>query len=228
MPVWSSPDEQNARRAAIIREAAGCFNRKGYHGTTIEDIAKRLNVSKAALYYYLKNKEELLFECHQIALDVGMEGLRIAQELDGPPDAKLKLALLYYIEGVTAKLQGPVVLLEEGMLTPKHYREVVRRRDIFEQRFRLLVQAGIADGIFAPRDPKMAVFAMLGAANWIYKWYSPKGERTSGEIAEIFVEYLIGGLYYKAGEAVQDPGTAAVGRHADTDQPIEEQAWSYR
>jgi TetR/AcrR family transcriptional regulator len=194
MPIWANKNQTDARRTTILREAAGCFNQKGYHGTTIDDIAERLNVTKGALYHYVRNKEELLFECHQIALDIGMEGLRLAHEAGGSPDVWLKTALKHYIEGVNDKLQGSVVLLEEGMLTPKHYQQVVRRRDEFERRIRGLVEAGMQEKIFPRRDIKIVVFAMLGAANWMSKWYTPEGERTAEQIAQIFVDYLVDGL----------------------------------
>ncbi len=142
----------------------------------------------------MRNKEEILFKCHQIALDIGMEALRRAERLDGTAADKLKLVLRHYIEGVTDELQGTVVLLEEGMLTARHYREVVRRRDAFERGVRALVQAGIDDGMFAPRDPKIVAFAILGAANWVSKWYQPEGERTAEEIAAMLADYLVAGL----------------------------------
>ena len=193
-PIWAIRNSPDARREAILREAAGCFNRQGYHGTTIEDIANRLHVTKAALYHYIANKEEILFECHKLALDLGMEGLRRADVQGGAPDERLEIALRHYIEGMTNTLSGTVVLLEEGMLTPKHYKDVVARRDQFERKIRALVQAGIAEGIFVQRNPKLVVFAMLGAANWISKWYSPEGELTASEIATGFVDYLLSGL----------------------------------
>lgn len=196
-PAWSKNDEDE-RRNAILRAAAGCFNRQGYHGTTIEDIAARLNVTKGALYYYVRNKEEILFKCHQIALDIGMEGLRRAQALAGSPEDKLRLVLRHYLEGVTDELQGTVVLLEEGMLTPRHFREVVRRRDAFEKGMRAIVEAGIREGVFASRDSKIVTFAILGAANWVSKWYQPAGERSAEEIADILADYLVAGLCQRA------------------------------
>lgn len=183
---------------AILREAAGCFNRNGYHGTTIEDIANRLNVTKAALYHYVANKEEILYTCHRLALDIGMEALQLAQGSKTKADEKLKIVLRHYIEGVTNTLRGAVVLLEEGNLTPRHYREVVKQRDTFEHGVRMLVRDGIAEGIFGKRDPKIVVFAMLGAANWIFKWYSPEGNLSSEDIAKAFAEYLVDGLRFPA------------------------------
>ena len=211
-PVWAIRNPPDARREAILREAAGCFNRQGYHGTTIEDIATRLNVTKAALYHYITNKEEILFECHKLALDLAMEGLRLAKEQGGAPDERLEITLRHYMHGVTDKLSGTVVLLEEGMLTPRHFREVVARRDEFERQVRGLVQEGIADGTFLPRNPKLVVFAMLGAANWISKWYSPEGELTASEIATEFASYLIDGLRAPAGRASKRTASGDVSR----------------
>src|SRR4051794_22690645 len=94
-PIWLRSD-QEARRIPILRAAARCFNRQGYHGTTIEDIASRLNVTKGALYHYVKNKEEILFACHRIALDLAMRGLQIAEDKGGSPAAQLKIALHHY------------------------------------------------------------------------------------------------------------------------------------
>jgi TetR/AcrR family transcriptional regulator len=217
-PIWLRSD-QEARRAAILRAAARCFTRQGYHGTTIADIASRLNVTKGALYHYVKNKEEILVACHRIALDLAMRGLEIAKCEGGPPATQLKIALHHYIEGVTDQLQGTVVLLEEGMLAPHHYREVVRGRDKFEKRIRALVQAGVAQGQFAPCDIKMVVFAMLGAANWVSKWYAPGGARSATEVADILVEYLVGGL--------ASPPVASRARTMapSGERPRQEEAW---
>lgn len=194
LPAWASENAQDERRALILSEAAGCFNRQGYHGTTIDDIAERVNVTKAALYYYFTNKEEILFECHRTALNLGDEALRLAETLEGGADEKLEVALRYYIEGVAGKLQGTVVLLDEGILSGEKYKQILDRRDAFERRFRALVQRGVTDGIFEPRDSKLVVFAILGSCNWISKWYSPEGGASPSEIAAFFADYLVSGL----------------------------------
>src|SRR3990167_868032 len=93
------------RRETILQAEARCFNRKGYHGTTIEDIAQELRVSKAALYYYVKSKEEVLFLCHQASLDLGMEGLRRAEESGGTAGERLSAALGYFIEQMAENLK---------------------------------------------------------------------------------------------------------------------------
>lgn len=182
------------RRESILREAARCFNRKGYHGTTIDDIARQLNVSTAALYYYFKRKEDLLFQCHQMSLEVATQGLHIAAASGGPADDRLRQALHYYIEHITDALSGCVALLEEGALSPAGYREIVRRRDEYERQVRKVVEDGIASEVFVPCDPKMMGFAILGAVTWIPKWYRQGGKLLPKEIARILSTYLVRGL----------------------------------
>jgi len=182
------------RRESILREAARCFNRKGYHGTTIDDIARQLNVSTAALYYYFKRKEDILFQCHQMALEVATQGLHIADASGGPADDRLRGALQYYIEHITDALSGCVALLEEGALSAGGYREIVRRRDAYESQVRQVVEEGIASDVFVPCDAKMMGFAILGAVTWIPKWYRREGTLLQKEIARILSTYLVRGL----------------------------------
>ena len=195
------------RRGTILQAAAQWFNKKGYHGTTIGDIARYLNVSKAAIYYYVKSKEELLFQCHQASLDIGMEGLRKVEELRGEPREKLQAALHYFIEHMIDRVEGCAVMFEEGVLIPRHHHLIVRRRDMYERKLRELVEEGIESGDFEACDPCMVVFAILGAMNWIPKWYSPKGRASPDKIAETFSTYLVRGLQRtKAGTAAHDEG----------------------
>jgi TetR/AcrR family transcriptional regulator len=182
------------RRETILQAAARCFNRLGYRGTTIEHIARELGVSKAALYYYVKSKEEIFFQCHQAAMDIAMEGLRRGDDLGGTPADRLRAGIRYYVEHLTDHLKSCVLLAEEAALQRRLYRRLVAQRDAYEQRVRTLVEQGVARGEFRPYDAKLIVFAMLGALQWIPKWYRPGGTRSPREIADAFADYLVGGL----------------------------------
>lgn len=184
----------NLSRERILAEAARIFNRLGYHGATLDDVAKALGVTKAALYYHVANKEELLFQCCRVPIEIGLEGLRRALAQAGAPEEQLRLTLARYIEGMTDQLRGSVVLLEEGTLSPEHDRWVKDARDEYERELRSIIARGIAEGVFVPCDPRVVGFAILGAMNWIPKWYHPDGSRTGHEIAEAFAAYLVRGL----------------------------------
>ncbi len=193
MPPWQkvlpTRDEQvELKREALYREAAIAFNRKGFHGTTLDDIARKLGVTKAALYRYVPSKHELLFRCHNAAMDAAFTSLERGRALGADGLEKLRLTLRGYLEHLVSDLGYCVVLLEENALLPDHAAAIIRRRDEFERALRGLVREGIADGSVVPCDPKLAVFAMLGAINWVPKWFSGEGPWSGAQLAEALTE----------------------------------------
>ena len=178
------------KREVLLREAAASFNRRGYHGTSLTEIAKKLGVSKAALYTYVPSKEELLYYCHDAAMDSAIESLHKAQASAGTGLQRLTLTLRHYLEMMLGQEGGYVVLLEENAMKPAHVRAIVKRRDQFEQGLREFVVEGIADGSIVRCNPKLAIFMMLGALNWSRKWYRPNGSWSGAQIAHALTEML--------------------------------------
>jgi TetR/AcrR family transcriptional regulator len=178
------------KREVLLREAAASFNRRGYHGTSLAEIARKLGVTKAALYTYVPSKEELLFYCHDSAMDTAFESLQKARAEGGTGLRKLTSTLRRYLELMLGEEGGYVVLLEENAMKPLHVRAIVKRRDQFEQELRVLVAEGIADGSIVTCNPKLAVFMALGALNWGRKWYRPNGNWTGPQIAFALTQML--------------------------------------
>jgi TetR/AcrR family transcriptional regulator len=79
-------------------------------------------------------------------------------------------------------------------LSPAHLKTVIARRDRFDRGMRQVLEEGMHTGGFARCDPKLMSFAILGAVNWIPRWFNPEGPATSQQIAEQFADYLIAGL----------------------------------
>jgi TetR/AcrR family transcriptional regulator len=181
-------------RERILAESAREFNRRGYHATTLDDIARALGVTKAALYYYVKNKEDVLFECHQKALDLAIDAVRTALLRSSAPDEQLRTVVVRYIEGMTDQLAGAVVLLHEGALSAPLNRKILDQRDEYERILRRIIDDGITRNVFVPCDAKLIGFAILGALNWISRWYNPSGPRSAKEVAATFAEYFVRGL----------------------------------
>jgi TetR/AcrR family transcriptional regulator len=181
-------------RDKILAESARVFNRCGYAGTTLDDIARVLRVTKAALYYYVRSKDEILFQCHERALDIAMEGVRQAMTKASSPNEQLRYAVAHYIEGVTDQLGGTVVHLDKGALPRRQQKWILERRDEYEGQVRQIIEAGIAGGVFVPCDAKLIGFAIFGAMSWIPRWHSPEGPSSAKEIAEAFSTYLVRGL----------------------------------
>ncbi len=184
----------NLTREKILAESARVFNRRGYDAATLDEIAQALGVTKAALYYHVTNKEDLLLQCHQKALDIAINAVRTALAEASEPDEQLRLVLTRYIGGMTDELAGIVVLLYEGALSTSHYHQIMEQRDEYERLLRGIIEAGVKSGVFVPCDARLIGFAILGALNWIPRWYKPDGPRTPKEIAAAFSEYFVRGL----------------------------------
>ena len=183
-----------ATRIEILKSAAAAFRKLGYHGATVEQIAAALHMKKGNLYYYFRNKEEILFACHEYSHDRLQELLDKVVRSTAPADEKLRRLISSTVHVILDELHGTALLLDLEALSPAHLKAVIVRRDRFDRGMRMILEEGIATGAFAPGDPKLVAFAMLGALNWIARWFNPGGPASSEEIATRFADYLIAGL----------------------------------
>jgi len=186
--------KRRRRRDEILASALRTFREKGYYGTTLEEIAGNLGLRKTALYYYFPDKEAILFECHRISLD---ELARVMEETYtrySTAGDRLSHVIREHVRVMTDVLEGSPLALEVTALSPERQAEVVRERDHYEKKLRGIIAQGVADGEFRHVDPKIASFAVLGAINWIARWYDPEGAMGAPELGAEFVEHLIGGL----------------------------------
>ncbi|MDB6000492.1 MAG: TetR family transcriptional regulator [Rhizobacter sp.] len=195
MSMWNNAvpaveRQRQSKREALLREAAASFNRQGFHGTSLNDIAKKLGVTKAALYTYVPSKEDLLYFCHDWAMDGAFESLENAKGAGGSGLEKLRNTLHHYLDRMLMEEGAFVVLLEEYALKPAHAKDIIKRRDEFEAELRGFVLEGIRDGSVVPCNEKLAVFLALGALNWVRKWYSPQGAWTGEQVAEALTQMI--------------------------------------
>lgn len=185
------------RRTEILKSAAAAFRRRGYHGASVDEIASALEMTKGNLYYYFKNKEEILFACHEYSLDKLLALMREVQAESSTPEAKLRRLMLAFVHLILDDLHGTALTLDPEALSPPLLARVIAKRDDFDRGIRDIIQLGIDQGQFRPGDPKMIEFAMMGAVNWIAKWFDPAGAQTSDQIGDAFADYLVGGLLKK-------------------------------
>src|SRR5215217_7554608 len=97
-------DPQASTRVDILKTAAKAFRRLGYHGATVEEIAAALHMKKGNLYYYFKNKEEILFACHQYSLDRLLQLLEDVERSDLGPDEKLRRLVVAFVHTILDEL----------------------------------------------------------------------------------------------------------------------------
>ena len=184
--IFDRKQQRRRKRTAVLKTAATAFNRRGFANTSMDDVAAALGVSKPALYQYFKSKQEILYECHLLAIKHGEAGIEEARVLKGPGFEKVLAYLRRYMRGFFNELGGFAVLLDVHSLSDEHRDEVLMRRKAITNAVEKLVKAGIKDGSIVECDAKLAALFAFGVINWISVWYRPGGPRTPDEIISSF------------------------------------------
>ncbi len=127
-----------------------------------------------------------------------MDAIREAHARTSAPDEQLGVVVRRYLEGMTDELNATAVLLDEGALSARAHRRLVEKRDVCEREIRKMIQDGIDRGVFEPCNPKLVGFAILGAMNWVPKWFDASGPVDGKTIAATFADYLVRGLLKRA------------------------------
>lgn len=182
------------KRDVLIKKAADAFRRKGFHTTSMADIAATLGVTKAALYRYISGKEEILYIQHCHTMDLGEAALRYGKRHGKNGLEKALLALQHFLATYADSSITGGALTDLEALQADQRREITRRRDHFERTLRGFVTEGIADGSVRPCDPRMAILTIMGSVNWLSRWYDPKGAWSAQEVADGMVDVFAASL----------------------------------
>ena len=196
-PWAAAPDraqQREAKRSAVLQAAAQLFNERGFHATSLDDSAARLQVSKPTLYYYVKNKDQILIECVREGLQLTIDGIEASRAAGGKAIDQLMACMQVYARIVMLDFGMCLIRVGDEELPPDSRKELRRLKAGIDQEFRRLVAAGVAEGSLAPCDPKLTAFAIAGALSWIGRWYRPDGEYTPEQIAEQCIATLCAGV----------------------------------
>lgn len=181
------------RRAELTRQAARLFAERGYHGTSIGDLAKALGVQKGSLYAHIDSKQDLLYEAMQEGARAFHDALDAVPE-DTAPTERIRLALRAHLRVVAEQLDVATVFVREWRyLEGDRAEEFLAERRRYEERFRALFREGRERGALrSDLDDQAAVLLVLSAANWAYTWL-PDGADTD-ELADRFFAILVEGV----------------------------------
>ena len=183
----------SARRSELTRQAARLFAEKGYHGTSIGDLAEAMGVQKGSLYAHISSKQDLLYETMA-------EGARAFHAgLDAIPDEasateKIRLALRSHLQVVADQLDVATVFVQEWRyLEGERREEIVAERRRYEERIRALFREGRDLGeLRSDLDDATAALLVLSAVNWAYTWLQPG--RATDELADRFYSLVVDGM----------------------------------
>jgi AcrR family transcriptional regulator len=177
------------QRHRILKAAATCFNQKGYSGTSLKDVARHLGLTDAALYYYVRSKEELVYQCYLRAADLGREAMGRARAEGRTGFEQACLYIRYHVEVMVGE-RGPVAIMSEiPSLKDPHRDRILAVSRQHSAAFESILSAGIRDGSIACDDVRMTGNAVMGAINWIPKWFH--GDlATGGKVLAEFPDIL--------------------------------------
>ena len=182
----------------ILIEAARLFYEKGYHGTSMKDLATAVGIKKGSLYYYIESKEQLFFEIAESIPPKFIANVSaLLEDTQLTAEQKLRIAITKHLELFETELGlawSRIFLLEYRALPVKHQRKLLEQRQHYENVIRKLVADGVERGEFAQVDVAIVTRAILGMCNWAMEWYSTTGKLSGKEIASSFSELILKGL----------------------------------
>lgn len=201
------PETERAveRKRAILEAAGRAFRARGFHATSMRDIAAELGMTVGNLYYYFESKQALLAFCQHETLD---RLLSLVEE-NGPDGEgaadRLRRIIVGHVVCLHETLPGAIAHSNLDPLPEPDRARCVERRDRYEAALRRIVRDGIASGEFAPLDEKIAVWTILGAVNGTAQWFRSEGPQSARTLGDRMADQLVRGLLADRGD---DPMTS--------------------
>ncbi len=185
----------NLGREKIIEEAVELFKVKGYLGTSVQDLANKLGFTKAALYYYIQSKEEVLWEIVDQTMCTAERRMETLMQQEMPVLERLKQIIYNQILNVQDDAPYMTIFFNEKVhLSPEKLAIIHARQRNYEESIATVIRQGIAEGVLEPVDALLTAYGILGMINWIIYWFDPNGTCKPEEIAELYVGIILRGI----------------------------------
>jgi AcrR family transcriptional regulator len=182
------------KREAVLRAAVRMFNARGFHATSLDDVASTLGISKPTIYHYLGNKDQVLLECVTRGLEELREAVEVARSLPGTGLDRLRSFLRQYAKINMDDFGRCVIRTGDEALRPKSAARFRALKGEIDKAMRAIIAEGIADHSIASVDVKLVAFALAGALNWPARWYQADGDKSREAVADTMVDFLTMGL----------------------------------
>lgn len=188
-------------KAELVRTAGLLFSQKGFHGTSVREIAEARGIRSGSLYTHIETKEDLLFEVVVAGAQAFLDAVEPVAGSELPTRDKLVRALSAHLGVVVQHREASRVFLHEWLLLTSPRRETVQAlRDRYDRLWDGILRAGIAEGVIPAGVPlRYARIVCLSVANWAYLWYDPRGALDPSAMAEVLGSLLWGGVVGYAG-----------------------------
>ncbi len=179
----------------IIEISTKLFNEKSYSATSVQDIAEALGVTKAALYYYISSKEEIIFEIFDQTMTTAEKRLSMLMKKEMSVEERIRKIIYNQIMAVFDNAPSiSIFFTEKAHLSPKNLEIITKRHRNYEEVIANVFKKGVEEGILKSIDVFPTVYAILGMCNWLYHWYQPCGRLSPKELSSMYSDMILHGI----------------------------------
>ena len=180
------------KKEQILLTAITVLNQRGYDGATMEEIAAELLMTKGSLYYYFKNKGDLMYECHNFILSQAITDLEDVLKGEGTAEETLRGMISSHIDyAIDEKETNNLIMEPRRFFNEDQLEPVLQLRKYYSGLFDRVIEKGITSGEFQVEEPLIVRMMILGAMNWIQQWYRPDGSMTKDELKQKFGDQIV-------------------------------------
>lgn len=186
--------DPGSKKEAVLQTAVELFIEKGYRQTSLDDVAKKLKITKPALYYYFRNKEEIYLECYRRGIAMTQQSLERIHSHAGSGLEKVAGFIQTYTVIIAKDFGRFLVRQDDRELSPKAQAEVRAEKRKIDRSLRSFVQQGTEDGSIRACSVRLVSFSLAGAIHSLANWFEPGGEFTAEQVGAEFAQTLTRGL----------------------------------
>jgi AcrR family transcriptional regulator len=191
-------EDRAVKRQALLTAAVQLFNERGFHATSLDDVAARVGVTKPVVYHYLGNKDRVLFECVRFGLAQLREAADAARAQPGDGLDRLKAFLRSYTEVVMGDFGRCVIRTGEETLSAESRAQFRASKREIDTAMRGMIEEAVADGSAQASDVRLTAFTIAGALSWSARWYRDDIGPGAAATAKDMVDILCAGLAPRA------------------------------
>ncbi|TMC20149.1 MAG: TetR/AcrR family transcriptional regulator [Chloroflexi bacterium] len=181
-------------KADILIMARKLFSQHGYHGTSMRELARSLDLREATLYAHIISKEEILWEIVHQAAHAFLSHAE-AVPVDLPLEEQLERLVYGHLRIITYERHATTVFFNEWRcLSPERQEKIKELRDAYEACFQRVIEEGAQRGLFQVADVRLATLFVLSALNWVYQWVNPVRKLTIKQLADAYFVFIMQSL----------------------------------
>jgi AcrR family transcriptional regulator len=196
------------RRHLVIGAAARLFEARGFHGTSIQQIADEIGITKAAIYHYVDSKDKILYEIHDAFISTLLEGAEGVIRDQQDPERRVRLIVHGIFRAVADYRPYVRAFFRDFMnLSPEWRQLIEQKRDRYEELVEGCVAQGSENGAFeVVGSPRLGTLFLFGACNWAYQWMTTEGAFTPDDLADMWSAMLLKAFAPNGASGEHPPG----------------------